>query len=182
MTLPETRKRSEPLIDDLSTLAPGWKIAVFPSGEVKKVKDEGYQPTPLDAAIEFETPEEPTNKDEAGDSYDMEKIEIDPKEKQRSIKSKKATPEEVKTFEKAENGGNQKKTKKILKKKKAAEDSSDDEGDILEEEYMQELNMLEDDLTEETNSQETDLQPPSLKKIKSKPTVKAPKKLTIKKA
>ena len=39
-----------PLVDDLTTLSGGWKVAVYPGGVVKKVKDKTYKPTAIDLA------------------------------------------------------------------------------------------------------------------------------------
>lgn len=38
VSLPDIVRKSEPVIDELSTLEPGWKVAVYPGGEVKKIK------------------------------------------------------------------------------------------------------------------------------------------------
>lgn len=150
VTLPVSKKRDEPLIDDLSTLAPGWKVAVYPSGEVKKIKDEGYQHTDLDAAIEdIEAPEKVLELD--GDE-DMSDAEIDEK-KTAAAKTSRKAPKNVKktkrtteTSDVEDEPKSQDKSEKISKKKKTkpADDSSEDEGDALEEEYMKELDILEE--------------------------------------
>ncbi len=152
VTLPVSKKRDEPLIDDLSTLAPGWKVAVYPSGEVKKIKDDGYQHTDLDAAIEdIEAPEKVLELD---DDEEMSDAEIDEKKTAGAKTSRKAPKNAKKTKRTTEASDVEDETKsldkseKISKKKKAkaADDSSEDEGDALEEEYMKELDILEGEI------------------------------------
>merc|ERR1712136_362482 len=48
VTLPPPRTKSEPLVDDLTTLQPGFKVAVYPSGQVTVIEDENYQAGVLD--------------------------------------------------------------------------------------------------------------------------------------
>ncbi len=185
VTLPETRKNNEPLVDDLSTLAPGWKVAVYPSGEVKKIKDVEYQPTALDATVEFETHEEPTSSDQVDDLADVEideKIETDVDIKLHKSKkgARNIASNKVETSGVEDGPKRQEKAATSSKKKKATEDSSDDEGDMLEEEYMKELDMLEEEADNETNK-ETDSPPQKIKITKTKPAVKASKNLNIKK-
>ena len=52
MILPPKPKDTAPLIDDLTTLPPGQKVAVYKSGQVVVIKDENYQRTPLDDAMD----------------------------------------------------------------------------------------------------------------------------------
>lgn len=186
VTLPVSKKLDNPLIDDLSTLAPGWKVAVYPSGEVKKIKDEGYQHTVLDAAIEvFEAPGTAVELD--GDE-EMSDAEVD--EKITKNKKSRKAPTTVKTTSKAEASvveedkpQNGDKSLKISRKKKPADDSSEDEGDALEEEYMKELDILEGDLVggdaEEVEENE-EVEEKEVKKADSK--LKQIKKKTFKKS
>lgn len=166
MSLPISKKHTEPLIDDLSTLAPGWKVAVYPSGEVKKIPDEKYQRTDLDAAIEdFETPE---NIQEQEDE-DMSDTEIEEKLITVARTSKSSRKAEISDVEEDESE-NPENLLKTSKEKKLADESSEDEGDALEEQYMNELDTLEGELLGQQDKEETEPEKvePEPKKTKKK--------------
>ncbi|KZS07082.1 putative Ribosomal L1 domain-containing protein [Daphnia magna] len=166
VSLPISKKHTEPLIDDLSTLAPGWKVAVYPSGEVKKIPDEKYQRTDLDAAIEdFETPE---NIQEQEDE-DMSDTEIEEKLITVARTSKSSRKAEISDVEEDESE-NPENLLKTSKEKKLADESSEDEGDALEEQYMNELDTLEGELLGQQDKEETEPEKvePEPKKTKKK--------------
>lgn len=154
MKLPERKTRSEPLIDDLSTLAPGWKIAVYPGGKVEKVKDINYTSTNLDTAGRIDT-----NGDGASDT----EIEVDMQKKAggKGVLKGKDKQKNQRTEVQSSN-------KKPNSKKRAADDSSDDEADVLEEQYMEELEMLEDLAETNLSTEHQESVDKSLKKIERK--------------
>ena len=119
------------MIDELTTLAPGWKIAVYPDGNVEKIWDKNYRKTQLDKemdAVEI-----------GGDLSDVEMDADDLPVKKSSLKPSTAQTD-------VDNGSGKlaKKAQTKPKNKKAADDSSEDEADELEEQYMEELEMLEE--------------------------------------
>ncbi|KAI9555845.1 hypothetical protein GHT06_018362 [Daphnia sinensis] len=161
VSLPISKKQAEPLIDDLSTLPPGWKVAVYPSGEVQKIPDTTYQRTELDAAIEdLETPENLAEDEDMFDTETEEKLTTVAKTSKNTRKA------EVSDVEEGESE-NAEKLLKSTKEKKPADESSEDEGDVLEEQYMNELDTLEGELLGEQDNEETEPEEPE--KVETKP-------------
>ena len=163
--VPKAPKAAVALVDDLTTLAPGWKVAVYPSGEVKKVKDENYKRTAMDEADNpQQQPKKRKNAKSAkkggkvpkddSDDEDEESEDETPVKKIKHQKEKKKTNEsdsdEDEASEVEEDVISKTKPQQKTKKKAAdAADSSDDEGDVLEEEYMMELDLLEEKIAEQ---------------------------------
>lgn len=164
--VPKAPKAAVALVDDLTTLAPGWKVAVYPSGEVKKVKDENYKRTAMDEADNpQQQPKKRKNaksakkggkvpKDDSDDEEEEESEDETPVKKIKHQKEKKKTNEsdsdEDEASEVEEDVISKTKPQQKTKKKAAdAADSSDDEGDVLEEEYMMELDLLEEKIAEQ---------------------------------
>ncbi|XP_057367298.1 ribosomal L1 domain-containing protein CG13096-like [Daphnia carinata] len=162
VSLPISKKHTEPLIDDLSTLAPGWKVAVYPSGEVKKIPDVEYQRTDLDAEIEdLEAPENNLEDEDMSDTEAEEKLTV-------ARTSKKTRKAEVSDVEEGESEN----MLKTSKEKKSADESSEDEGDALEEQYMNELDTLEGELLGEQDKEETEPGEPEKVELKPQKTKK----------
>ena len=137
VTLPPPRTKSEPLVDDLTTLQPGFKVAVYPSGQVTVIEDENYQAGVLDQQNKTKRKKKgkQAEKKETTTAESIEELAVaDDSEAGESGDEETAAvsddDDEVKKVVKA-------------KKKSKAEDSSEDEGDALENEYMKELELME---------------------------------------
>merc|ERR1712071_96372 len=133
VTMPPPRKTSEPLVDDLTTLQPGFKVAVYPSGEVNVVKDENFKPGPLDRKEQKKQKKKSTAEksiEELAVADDSDEAETD-------------GDEEVAAISDDDDDTEVQKAPKTKKKKGKDADSSEDEGDALEDEYMKELEMME---------------------------------------
>jgi len=190
ITMPPPRTNSEPLVDELTTLQPGFKVAVYPSGQVNVVEDENYKPGPLDRQ---DKPKKKKTKKAAkkeakaksiedlamGD--DSEAEDSNDEEEVAAVVGDDDDEDEVKKVAKA-------------KKKSKAEDSSEDEGDALEDEYMKELELMEgeeesankvnaeDDANNADDADENEEEAPPAKRSKVQKVIKKQAKKKSKKA
>lgn len=159
VTLPAPRARLEPLEDELTTLEPGYKVAVYPGGKVTVIKDVNYVETVLDKTnLKRKMPkvaksvEEMAVDDESGDDTDGEAV-VD---EEAVVDSDDDEEVSLKINEKS-------------KKKAKADESSEDEGDVLEDEYIKELELLEEGEGEGEKEKEQDEEPPAkIKKVNNK--------------
>ena len=170
MTLPEPRVKSVPIVDDLTTLPPGYKIAVYPGGVVEVVKDENYVKTALD-------PKDSKKKRKKAAAAAAALL------KEGDIPEEDDSDEDVPEMDDAEdmdNDSDEETPKKVVpsKKKKAkTDDSSEDEGDALEDDYIRELELLEEEEPVDATAQA----PPAKKAKKAKVLPKSNKKVLPKK-
>merc|ERR1712191_38703 len=139
VTLPAARIALEPLMDDLTTLAPGFKVAVYPSGKVEVVKDENYVETVLDKA---NNPGKKRKLPKAAKSVEELAVEDDSADEDTD-----GDVEDV-VADDSDDEEAMKKVKKTKKKSGKDDESSEDEGDGLENEYIQELELAEEEEVE----------------------------------
>merc|ERR1712071_22014 len=195
VTMPPPRKTSEPLVDDLTTLQPGFKVAVYPSGEVNVVKDENFKPGPLDRK-EQKKPKKKTKKNKKKKKGTAEKSIEELAVADDSDEAETDGDEEVAAIGDDDDDTEVQKAPKTKKKKGKDADSSEDEGDALEDEYMKELEMMEgevepakaegeaepevDENEDEEEKEEEEEAPPAkrskVQKVNKKPAGKKSKK------
>jgi len=138
VTLPPPRTKSEPLVDDLTTLQPGFKVAVYPSGQVTVIEDENYQAGVLDQ-------QNKTKRKKKGKQAEKKETTTAESIEELAVADDSEAGESGDEETAAVSDDDDDEVKKVVKakKKSKAEDSSEDEGDALENEYMKELELME---------------------------------------
>lgn len=157
VTLPKPHKDTEAVVDDLTTLPPGMKVAVYRSGEVKVVKDENYQRTVLDGE-EKTKPKKSKKKtkkavkpqkkrtdddDEDDDVSDLDDHEDLSEGEEVVTDDDEIDAEDVGAEDTSKNKA-QKRFNAALKKDQVGDEESSDDGDALEDDYIQELALMEE--------------------------------------
>lgn len=138
--MPANIKIREPVVDELTTLEPGWKVAVYPGGEVKKIrgKPPTFSPGKDHLKINVTNLDKSVAKASNGTSDVLENSEETQMETTESARPKRASRD-------------------------VDVDSSDDDADRLEEQYLEEI----DNTDEEDNDdkgQNTEVPPLKRKK------------------
>lgn len=137
-------------MDDLSTLTPGWKVVVHPNGKVQKIRDRQYVKTAMDLADVADRPDCKRKRtridlDLDDGKYDSESGDEESEELEVQAHREANGPLKVGVIDSGDSElANTAVDSRFTIRNDANGDSSEDEGDALEEEYMNELEMLEE--------------------------------------